>query len=78
MQAGRQGQGDFVGRDGPRDRIRAAWRDALTGRTRLVLVSGEAGIGKTALVAHALRDASDVDAMTAWGACLDAERAPGY
>ena len=40
----------FVGREGPRDRLLAAFRDTLTGKARLVLVSGEAGIGKTSLL----------------------------
>ena len=75
---GREGFGDFVGRDGPLDRIRAACRDSLTGKARLVLVSGEAGIGKTALLTQATREASDGHAMTVWGTCWDAERAPGY
>lgn len=38
---------------GPRARIRAAFRDSLAGETRLVLVSGEFGIGKTALLIEA-------------------------
>ena len=74
----RQDCSEFVGRDGPRDRIRAAFRDSLTGKARLVLVSGEAGIGKSALLAEATRDAADRDTMIVWGTCWDAERAPGY
>lgn len=69
---------NFVGRDGTRGRIRAAFRDSLTGKARLVLVSGEAGIGKTALLVEATRDAGDDQAMAVWGTCWDAERAPGY
>ena len=68
----------FVGRNGPRDRIRAAFEEALHGRTRVVLVSGEAGIGKTALLTEATREAADRGATTVWGTCWDAERAPGY
>ena len=75
---GSKGSGAFVGRDGPRVRIRAAFRESLTGTARLVLVSGEAGIGKTALVAEAVREAAGAGATTAWGTCWDADRAPGY
>lgn len=71
------GLGDsFVGRDVPQQRIRATIADVLTGRARLVLVSGEAGIGKTSLVAHTLDDTSS--AIVGWGTCLDADRAPAY
>ncbi len=78
MGDGSEGSGAFVGRHGPRARIRAAFRDSLTGKARLVLVSGESGIGKTALLTEAVREAAGAGATTAWGTCWDAERAPGY
>ena len=78
MSDGSECSGAFVGRDGPRARIRAAFRDSLTGGARLVLVSGEAGIGKTALLTEAVREAAGAGATTAWGTCWDADRAPGY
>lgn len=78
MSDGAEGSGTFVGRDGPRARIRAAFRDSLTGKARVVLVSGEAGIGKTALLTEAAREAADGGATTAWATCWDADRAPGY
>lgn len=43
-------RGWIVGRDRERSILRAQLRSALDGRGRLVLVSGEAGIGKTSLV----------------------------
>ncbi|HUP70071.1 MAG TPA: AAA family ATPase [Acidimicrobiales bacterium] len=78
MSDGFEGSGAFVGRDGPRARIRASFQDSLTGKARLVLVSGEAGIGKTALLTEAAREAAGGDARTIWGTCWDADRAPGY
>ncbi len=78
MTDGAEGSGTFVGRDGPRARIRAAFRDSLTGKARVVLVSGEAGIGKTALLAEAAREAAHLGATTVWATCWDADRAPGY
>src|SRR3712207_5633338 len=39
----------LVGRQGEWARLREAWRDAASGRAHVVLVAGEAGIGKTRL-----------------------------
>lgn len=78
MSDGSKGSGAFVGRDGPRARIRAAFGDSLGGKARLVLVSGESGIGKTALLTEVVREAAGTGATTAWGTCWDADRAPGY
>ena len=59
-------------------RLLSAYRSVLTGHARLVLVSGEAGIGKTSLVVEAVRTMTDGGPLVAWGTCWDAERAPGY
>jgi AAA ATPase domain len=40
----------LVGRDAELAQLRDEWREAIAGRARLVLVSGEPGIGKTRLV----------------------------
>lgn len=67
----------FVGRERLRRRLLAVLGDALAGRMRLAMVSGEAGIGKTALVAVVAGDAPD-DATVCWGTCWHGAGAPGY
>ncbi|MBV9872566.1 MAG: AAA family ATPase [Frankiaceae bacterium] len=47
----------FVGRDAPLRVIASALTSAAAGRGTLLLISGEAGIGKTRLTEEALRDA---------------------
>ncbi len=47
---------ELVGRDVAVARLRAAVESAVAGRGGLVLVAGEAGIGKTALVSRVLRN----------------------
>jgi predicted ATPase len=60
--------GPFAGRRREMSDLRAA----LAGRSRLVLVAGDAGIGKTRFVTEGLHDARSV-----WGACLPlAEKLP--
>ncbi|HET9050524.1 MAG TPA: AAA family ATPase [Candidatus Dormibacteraeota bacterium] len=66
----------FVGRSGPLARVAAAVEAASAGRAGLVLVSGEAGIGKTSLVAEALLGAGEL--RLGWGTCWDDRGAPGY
>jgi hypothetical protein len=50
-------------------------RSALDGNARLLLVVGDAGVGKTRFVAEGLESAGGL--LTAWGACLPlAEKLP--
>lgn len=61
------------GRDDELVQLASAWRHARSGTRRTVLVSGEAGIGKTALV-HSFLDgiaAGSVDARVLRGDCFD-------
>jgi class 3 adenylate cyclase len=47
-----RGQGRFVGRAAERERLAAAWKSAAAGSRRVVLISGEPGVGKTRLAAE--------------------------
>ena len=50
----------------------------IAGRGHLLLLTGEAGIGKTTLLAEAARYAEDRGARVAWGWGWPGEGAPGY
>ncbi|GAA0479229.1 hypothetical protein Ade02nite_39950 [Paractinoplanes deccanensis] len=68
----------FVGRGEPLHRLLAAHHACSTGprprRAELALVTGEAGIGKTALLSRFAAEAGPV----LWGTCWDDERAPAW
>ena len=65
--------GVFVGREAELSSLRAS----LHGGARLLLIVGDAGIGKTRFVAEGLRDADAERRLSVWGACLPlAERLP--
>jgi predicted ATPase len=67
------GTGAFVGRE----RELARLHSALAGGTRLVLVVGDAGIGKTRFVAEGLRRVSADGMVAVGGGCLPlAEKLP--
>jgi class 3 adenylate cyclase/tetratricopeptide (TPR) repeat protein/transcriptional regulator with XRE-family HTH domain len=60
----------FVGRSAELDRLAGAWNSVRLGHgRRLVLVSGELGIGKTSLVAEAARRADREGATVLYGRC---------
>lgn len=70
---------ELVGRDAALTRLRAAVDAARAGRGGLVLVAGEPGIGKTALVARAVGPAPDgPDVPVLWATCWDGAGAPAY
>jgi hypothetical protein len=68
----------LVGRDQQLTALVAAVNAAGAGAGGLLLVTGEAGIGKTALVSAALVHARQAGALVAAGTCWDGEGAPGY
>jgi DNA-binding SARP family transcriptional activator len=68
----------FVGREHELERLGDALDDALAGRGRLVLVSGEQGIGKTRVATELARQAEGRGAQVLWGRCYEREGAPPY
>jgi DNA-binding CsgD family transcriptional regulator/tetratricopeptide (TPR) repeat protein len=60
-----------VGRDAELARIDEARERAATGRPAIVIVRGEAGIGKTRLVGDAIDRAGSAGSLILHGACLD-------
>ncbi|HYZ99812.1 MAG TPA: AAA family ATPase, partial [Acidimicrobiales bacterium] len=59
----------FVGREGELAQLGAAWDRAAAGARHLVVVTGEAGIGKTRLVTEAARRVSGEGALVLFGRC---------
>jgi predicted ATPase len=67
----------LVGRDQPLRQLVRALDEASAGMGRLVLVSGEPGVGKTSLATAALAEAQRRGARTATGVCWDGAGTPG-
>ena len=61
----------FAGREAELAALRAAWADAVAGRRRGVLVSGEPGIGKTRLAAEIAGHARERGGVVLYGRCDD-------
>jgi DNA-binding CsgD family transcriptional regulator len=68
----------LVGRERECAFLRDALVAALAGRGSLVLVGGEAGIGKTALAEATLVDAGEQGALVLVGRCYDLSEPPPY
>jgi len=68
----------LVGRDREQRILRERLAGALSGRGRLVLISGEAGIGKTALVEDLAADADAAGCLVLWGRAYDLSVTPPY
>jgi hypothetical protein len=68
----------FVGRDRELAELRAGLDDAVAGRGRLFLLTGEPGIGKSRLVEELARHARARDAAALVGRCWEAGGAPAY
>ncbi|SFQ68913.1 AAA ATPase domain-containing protein [Amycolatopsis arida] len=68
----------LIGRDHPVAVLRAELDRVVDSHGGLVLVTGEAGIGKTALVTGTADDARRRGALVLSGSCWDSDSAPGY
>ncbi|HET6859063.1 MAG TPA: AAA family ATPase, partial [Streptomyces sp.] len=68
----------LIGRDHPAGVLRAEIGRATDSHGGLVLVTGEAGIGKTSLVTDAARAARRRGALVLGGSCWASEGAPGF
>ena len=75
---GVSGSASLVGRELALAGLRAALDGALAGRGSLVLIAGEAGIGKTALAAHFAGQAAARGVPVAWGSCAEGDGAPAF
>jgi AAA ATPase domain len=68
----------LVGRQLVVDALRSAADAAIAGAGGVVLLAGEAGMGKTALATEAAAYAKAHGALTVWGTCWEGDGAPGY
>src|SRR3954454_2124019 len=59
--------GMLFGRDAERSRATALLDDARSGRSGALVVRGEAGVGKSALLEYARREAADMTVLTGCG-----------
>jgi len=69
---------ELIGRDHPTALLRAEIERATDSHGGLVLVTGEAGIGKTTLVTDGMETARRAGALVLSGSCWDSAAAPGY
>jgi class 3 adenylate cyclase len=70
--------GDFVGREAEVADLRAAVDAAVSGRGRIVMISGEAGVGKSRLAAETATYANLRGAQVLIGRALEDEGAPAF
>ena len=68
----------FVGRRREMGQLTSALQDALSGQGRLVMLVGEAGIGKTRTAQELALIAEQRGARVLWGRCYEGEGAPPY
>ncbi|WP_370327995.1 BTAD domain-containing putative transcriptional regulator [Euzebya sp.] len=66
----------LAGRDDELARLRTAWTSAAGGRGGVVLVRGDAGIGKSGLVEALATTVRDGGGDVRWGRCFETEGAP--
>jgi tetratricopeptide (TPR) repeat protein len=77
-ETGRRGPGAFVGRERDLGELQAALAEATGRHGSLVLVAGEAGIGKTRLAGELAERARSLGAGVLWGRCWEGEGVPAF
>ena len=70
--------GLMVGRDRELEQVTLLLDEALAGRGRLVLCTGEAGIGKTRLAEELTASAATRNMPAAWARAADRDSSPPY
>ena len=68
--------GPYVGRKQERQRLRELWERASAGRTQVALVCGEAGMGKSRLVAELAAEAHKAGGAVLLGSCYEDSQTP--
>jgi AAA ATPase domain len=68
----------LIGRDRPAGTLQAEISRTVESHGGLALITGEAGIGKTALVVAAMEEATGQGALVLSATCWDSAGAPGY
>src|SRR5262245_62882397 len=76
--AGAEKDSPFVGRDHDLAILTSGLRDACAGRTRFLVVTGDAGIGKTRMVEELVRHAELSAGRVLWGRAPEQAGAPSY
>ena len=69
---------DFIGRQTELAVLNAALDDAVAERGRMVMLAGEAGIGKTRLAQEIASLSEQRGARVLWGWCYERQGAPLY
>ena len=70
--------GVFVGREDETKELRTALADALSGKGKIVLLTGEPGIGKTRMAEELATYARLRNAQVLWGRCHERAGQPSY
>jgi len=70
--------GAFVGRSVELGELRVALTEALGGSNRVVLITGEPGVGKTALAVQLAGEAEALGVAVRWGRGSEREGAPAF